>query len=175
MASNGVMAGNSDYAYGPLGWTCQVLLNNPTQNLGYDVKAPVEHMLTAGDPAHMANPGGSQAARDAQDKANPLSSGGVVRTNAYPGMNEGDPRAVVVPEDNKPSETVTVAEQKAAGVAPEDTVTVAEQRAGTPAPGQPEVVQPEVTVVNASESTVVVEEEPAVVEQTPEPAQIQVV
>jgi hypothetical protein len=31
-------------------------------------------------------------------------------------------------------ETVTVSDQKAAGVAPEDTVTVADQKAGQPAP-----------------------------------------
>lgn len=42
MASNGVMTGNSDYSYTPLGWTCQVLTNTATVNLGYDVKAPVE-------------------------------------------------------------------------------------------------------------------------------------
>jgi hypothetical protein len=40
MASNGAQAGNSDYAYLPVGWTVQVLLNSATQNLGYDVTAP---------------------------------------------------------------------------------------------------------------------------------------
>jgi hypothetical protein len=42
MASNGVMMGNSDYAYLPLGWTCQSLLNTSTVNLGYDAPAPDE-------------------------------------------------------------------------------------------------------------------------------------
>lgn len=30
----------ADYSYLPLGWTCQNLLNNATQNLGYDMLAP---------------------------------------------------------------------------------------------------------------------------------------
>lgn len=42
---------------------------------------------------------------------------------------------LVLPEESPA--TVTVAEQKAAGVAPEDTVTVAAQRAGAPPPGPP--------------------------------------
>jgi hypothetical protein len=44
------------------------------------------------------------------------------------------------PVSNDPAEppaTVTVADQKAAGVAPQDTVTVAEQKAGTPPPVPP--------------------------------------
>jgi hypothetical protein len=40
MASNGVMLGNTDYSYIPLGWTCQSLLNTATLNLGYDVAFP---------------------------------------------------------------------------------------------------------------------------------------
>lgn len=45
MASNGAMSGNSDYAYLPLGWTCQVLVNSSSAgNLGYDIAFnPVEH------------------------------------------------------------------------------------------------------------------------------------
>jgi hypothetical protein len=43
MASNGLMTGNSDYSYTPAGWTCQVLLNTATVNLGYDVVEPDEH------------------------------------------------------------------------------------------------------------------------------------
>jgi len=30
----------ADFSYLPLGWTCQQLLNNATQNLGYDAHAP---------------------------------------------------------------------------------------------------------------------------------------
>lgn len=42
MASNGVILGNSDYSYLPLGWTCQSLVTSPGNiNVGYDVKYPV--------------------------------------------------------------------------------------------------------------------------------------
>jgi hypothetical protein len=96
MASNGLMTGNSDYSYTPAGWTCQVLLNTATVNLGYDVADP-------------------------EFKA------------------------------------VSVADQKAAGVAPEDTVTMADQRSGTPLadapaePGEIPVVEAPVTVVSPTE------------------------
>lgn len=36
----------ADYSYLPLGWTCQQLLNNATQNLGYDAKVPADFQST---------------------------------------------------------------------------------------------------------------------------------
>jgi hypothetical protein len=47
------------------------------------------------------------------------------------------PPAVPVAGAQEAPAVVTVADQKAAGVAPEDTVTVAEQKAGTPPPVPP--------------------------------------
>jgi hypothetical protein len=48
----------ADYSYLPLGWTCQSLLNNATQNLGYDMHAPTlpGHPSVRpldGEPGHM--------------------------------------------------------------------------------------------------------------------------
>jgi hypothetical protein len=64
-------------------------------------------------------------------------TGGPMQAVEHPADGTMSPPVSIEPAE--PPVVVTVADQKAAGVAPEDTVTVAEQKAGTPPPVAPEV------------------------------------
>lgn len=73
----------ADYSYLPLGWTCQQLLNNATQNLGYDTPAPVDFQNTWSHTMRTDNINHANAPHDHSPRVAPSENPGAATMTAH--------------------------------------------------------------------------------------------